>query len=249
MAIKALGYLLSVQGNFEENLALKQRELEITQDTGDRRMLGIVQTEIGEIYCHMGDYLRAEAHLRTGIAWLQGRSDFEVALRHRYLGDVLLAQGKIVDAREAYRFSYQFFHATDQKGWILTSLTGLSRAELALGERTNARRHARQALQLFNQMQMYTFFAYLTVAEIAVLLADHGQVLHALELYGMVLKQGFLAQSRWFADLFGKFLEEAACQVPMDAKLAAQTRGQGLDFNATTRWLLDEVTRCDPWGS
>ena len=94
MIIKALGYLLSVQGNFGDSLALKQRELEIVQETGDRRMLGIVQTEIGEIYCHMGDYLRAEAHIRTGITLLQGRSAYDFALRHRYLGDVLLAQGK-----------------------------------------------------------------------------------------------------------------------------------------------------------
>ena len=90
-----LGYLLSVQGRFEENLTLKRRELETYQDIGDRRMMGIAHAEIGEILCHLGNYAEAEEQIRIGMALVRELSDFQYALRHRYLGDVLLAQGKI----------------------------------------------------------------------------------------------------------------------------------------------------------
>ncbi len=35
---------------------LKQQELEIYQDIGDRRMIGIALAEIGEVLCHLGKY-------------------------------------------------------------------------------------------------------------------------------------------------------------------------------------------------
>jgi DNA-binding SARP family transcriptional activator/predicted ATPase len=234
MTIKTRSYLVNTQGNFSEGLELKKRELQIVQESGDRRMLGIVQAEIGEIFTHLGDYLRAEAYLRTGIGLLDGRSDYEVALRHRYLGDALLAQGKDEAARDAYLFSYTYFQGIEEKGWMLTALTGLSRAELVLGEDANARQHARQALQLYQDMgQLYTFFAYLTVAEIAMLLADQGEIMQALVLNGLVQRQGFLARSRWFADLFGSYLEKAARGVVEEDWLLAQQNSQSLDFSQT----------------
>lgn len=240
MINKALGYLLFVQGAFEENMALIGQVVEISQDTGDRRMMGIAKAEYGEVLYHLGRYFEAEEQIRSGIALLQYRSEYEYAFRHRYLGDVLLAQGKYDEAREAYHLSYQFFQSRNEKGWMFTALTGLSRVELAFGNRPEAWRYAYQALQCYREVQLYTFFAYLTVAEIALLMADQGETIKALELYGLVLRQGHLANSRWFSDLFGKFIEEAAVQVPLEEQASAKKRGQEHDFWGTVT-LLDSV--------
>jgi tetratricopeptide (TPR) repeat protein len=240
MITKTLGYLLLIQGNFKECLVLKQRELEIVQNLGDRRMVGVVQAEIGEIFCHMGENHQAEEQLRSAISLLQGRSDYEVAFRHRYLGDVLLARGKYEQAMEAYQFSFRFFQANNELGWMLTALTGLSRAELALGESGNAWRHARQALQLFDQIQLFTFFVYPTVAVYALLLAGNGQVIKALELFALVRRQGYLSNSCWFYDLYGKVVETTAADIPEKEKIMAKKRGQALNFNETVQMLLDE---------
>ncbi len=239
MIFKTLGYLLSVQGEFEENLILKQSELEIYQDIGDRRMIGIAHVEIGEILYHQGDYAKAEEQIRTGLVIVKELSDYEYALRHRYLGDVLLVQGKYEEAQTAYQYSCQFFHSKNDKGWIFTALTGLSRTELALGAWQAAWDHAAQALQLYTEVQLYTFFAYLIVAEIALLLATRGEVAHALELYCLVLRQGYLAHSRWFADLFGRLIEEAAAQLPAEEYSEAKKRGEQLKFPDTIARLLN----------
>jgi len=246
MIIKTLGYLLLVQGDFEENLILKRRELEIVQELGDRRMMGIVQAEIGEVCCHMGDYLRAEEHIRTAISLFQGRSDYEDALRHRYLGDVLLARGKFSEAREAYQFSYHFFQTKNEKGWMFTALTGLSRTEFALGNRPGAWQYIRQALHLYAEIQLYGFFVYPTVAAFALLLADQGGVIRALELYGMVLRQGYLAQSQWFSDLYGKVIETAAIDISLEEQSMAKERGQAFDLTRTIQLLLDSIPRFEP---
>jgi tetratricopeptide (TPR) repeat protein len=233
---------LSVQGKFEEAYALKQREWAIYQGIGDRRMIGIAHAEIGEMLYHQGKYPEAEDQIRRGMAYLQERSEMQIALRQRYLGDVLLAQGKNAAAWEAYQASFLFFQAVNEKGWMLTALTGLSRAELALGERPEAWEHALQALQIYREIRMYTFFAYLALAEIALLLSERGEIVRALELCGLVTRQGYLAQSRWFADLFGRPIEAAAAGIPLEEQIAARQRGRGLDFAETVERLLFEFS-------
>jgi DNA-binding SARP family transcriptional activator/predicted ATPase len=240
MVFMTLGYLLSVQGRFIENLALKRRELEIYQDIGDRRMTGIAYAEVGEVLCHLGDYTKAEEQIRRGMALVQELSEVQYALRHRYLGDVLLAQGENEEAREAYQYSYQFFQSKHDKGWMLTALTGLSRAEFALGDEVGAWSHAIQALQLYREIQLYSFFVYLTLAEIALLLADRGELIRALELFGLVTRQGYLAQSRWFAELFGKPLEAMAVGIPEKEADEAKKQGRVKDLRETVETLLDE---------
>lgn len=241
MVFMTLGYLLSVQGKFEENLSLKQRELEIYQNIGDRRMMGIAHAEIGEVLCHLGNYGEAEKHICTGIALVRDLSDYQNALRHRYLGDVLLAQGKRETARDAYNLSFRFFQSTDEKGWILTALTGLSRTEFALGDKAGAWSHALQALQLFAEIQLYSFFVYPTLAEIALLLADRGDIIRALELIGIVTQQGYLAQSRWFADLYGKPIEKMAAGITAEEDNEARKRGQMLGLSGMVDRLLGEL--------
>jgi tetratricopeptide (TPR) repeat protein len=227
-----------VQGKFEEAYALKQRELAVYQNLGDRRMIGIAHTEIGEILYHQGKYSEAEDQIRKGMAGLQDRSETQYALRHRYLGDVLLAQGKNNAAREAYLVSYRFFQSVGEKGWIMTALTGLSRAEFALGNCADAWEHARQALQIYSEIHLYTFFAYLSVAEMALLLAERGEAVQALELYSLVTRQGYLSQSRWFTDLYGQPLEVMVAHLSQEEQVAARTRGQAHNFSGTMDTLL-----------
>ncbi len=240
MVFMTLGYLLSVQGRFAENLTLKQRELEIYQDIGDRRMMGIAYAEVGEVLCHLGNYTKAEEQIRRGLALVQELSDYQYALRHRYLGDVLLALGKNEEAREAYLFSLNFFISFDVKGWMLTALTGLSRTEFAFGDKVSAWSHAIQALQLYGESQLYSFFVYLTIAEIALLLADRGEIIRALELEGLVTRQGYLVQSAWFADLYGKPLEAMANGIPAIEVGEAKKRGKVKDLWGTVEALLDD---------
>jgi hypothetical protein len=109
---------------------------------------------------------------------------------------------------------------------------------LALGDRSSAWSHASQALRLYRQVQLYTFFAYHIVAEIALLLADRGEIAWALELYSLVLRQGCLAQSRWFAELFGQFIDKAALKLPLEEQAAAKERGQGFHSSFTSRIAL-----------
>ena len=123
---------------------------------------------------------------------------------------------------------------------MLTTLSGLSRTEFALGDKTGAWTHAAQALQLFGEIQLYSFFVYLTLAEIALLLADRGELDWAVELFSLVTMQGYLAKSQWFADLYGKPLEAMAAKLPMREIDEAKKLGQAKDLRETVETLLVE---------
>jgi tetratricopeptide (TPR) repeat protein len=233
MILKILSYLLLVQGKFEECLSVKQRELLVVKDIGDPLQIGIVTAEIGEVLYHQGKYTEAEAEIHTGMELLKDQSEGEYIFRHLYLGNALLAQEKFEQALDAYETSYRFFQSIDEKGWMFTSLTGLSRTEFALGDRPSAWLHARQAIQLYSEIQLYSFFVYLTLANIALLLVDRGEILKGLELYYFTTKQAYLAQSRWFADLFGKFFEDASARLSVEEQDLVKENGLGMDFLET----------------
>jgi len=207
MGLRCLNYLLNCQGQFEQLLGLQEHLLVVYKDLGDRVMIGTTHAEMGETLTHLGRYAEAEEQMRDGLGYFQGISPYEDALRHRYLGDILLARGRPSEALAAYQYSLAFFQAVDYKGWVCTALTGLSRAELALGDSSNAWAHVCQALRIFREMHLYAFFLPLTFSVLALLLADRGDANKAAELYGIASRQPYLSNSRWFADLYTQPLE------------------------------------------
>ncbi|NSW52597.1 MAG: hypothetical protein HPY85_08855 [Anaerolineae bacterium] len=232
MIFKTMGYLHIIHGEFSDILMLRQQEMDYFQEIGDHRMMGISHAEIGEALTHLGRYAEAETELRTALALAQGWSELEFAHRHRYLGDVFLAQDKVEEACRAYEYSFHFFQAAGHKGWIITALTGLSRTALALGNGTEAWAYTRQALQLYAGIRIFTFFIYLTLAQAALLHAGDGDFLQAAELYFLACRQAYLARSAWFADLYGKPMEEALAHLSMEEVDAIRDRVSTLEFSA-----------------
>ena len=230
MIYKTQWFLFSFRGKFSENLVLKKRELAIYQDLGDRCMTGIAHAELAECSYHLGKYEEAEAQIRTGMDLLKDRVKHEYALRHRYLGDILLAQGKRFEAIESYQFSLRYFQRVGEKAWTFNALSGLSRAELALGDRVRAWEHAIQALRLYREGNVLDFFVYQSLGVFALLLADQGEIKRALGLYGKALSQPNLANSRWFADLYGKEIEKAASSLTCEEQSELKQAGQLMDL-------------------
>jgi predicted ATPase/DNA-binding SARP family transcriptional activator len=241
MTCKAMGYLLSLQGKFIEDLALKEHELVINQELGDPRMIGICHAETGEDLSHLGKYPEAEVQIRMGMNLLKTRAEPDHALRQRILGDIVLAQGKYAEAREAYQVSLHFFQSAGEKTWTFAALTALGRAEWALGDRSSAWTYVGQAWQLYREGKVFVHFSYQLLALYAFLLADKGDINRALELYGLATTHPNLAYSQWYADVYWRFIEERAAVLPPQERAAAVERGRALDFSAT----MESLTTAD----
>ncbi|MFC2026215.1 hypothetical protein ACFLUC_03370 [Chloroflexota bacterium] len=65
---------------------------------------------------------------------------------------------------------------------------------------------------------------------IALMLADEGECERALKLYRLVLKQPFVAHSRWFEDIAGGKIAELTANLSPQEVEAVRARGESLDL-------------------
>jgi hypothetical protein len=77
---------------------------------------------------------------------------------------------------------------------------------------------------------------------IALLLADRGEVVRAIELYALASAHPFVAHSRWFRDVAGRHIRAAAAALPPEVVAAAGERGRARDLRATAEELLAELS-------
>ena len=80
-----------------------------------------------------------------------------------------------------------------------------------------------------------------TLAPVAFLLADRGEVERAVELYALASRHPNVACSRWFGDMVGRHIAAAAAALPFGAVVAAQERGRAGDLYAMAAELLTEL--------
>ena len=72
-------------------------------------------------------------------------------------------------------------------------------------------------------------------------LAEIGQTERAVEVYALALRYLYIANSRWFQDVYGPPLAAAAASLPPEVVREAQARGRARDLAATVRELLAEL--------
>ena len=73
---------------------------------------------------------------------------------------------------------------------------------------------------------------------LALLLADQGAPERAVDLYALASRHPYVANSRWFEEVIGRHIADAAATLPSDVVTAAQERGQARDLWATAKELL-----------
>jgi hypothetical protein len=113
-------------------------------------------------------------------------------------------------------------------------------ATWGLGDRDEAWKPLRAQLAWAqkSQMLMPVLFGLVAAARV---LADEGQIEHAIELYALVSRYPFVANSRWFGDVAGSQITALAANLPEAAVTAARQRGQARDLIATVVEFLTEL--------
>ena len=84
------------------------------------------------------------------------------------------------------------------------------------------------------------------LADAALLVASAGEVgpaqrERAVEIYALASRYPFVANSRWFYDVFGRHIDAIAANLPPEVAEAARERGRARDLQATVKELLVEL--------
>jgi len=182
LLLDSLNTLFNIQGKFSELLTICQKKLAAAKDLGEQRMIGYAQAEVGETLYHFGDYAQAESDLRNGLAVFKTSHPYEFSLWQQDLANVLIARGQFQEAFELCQSSLVYFHSIGEMGWESTTLASLGHAEFSMGKNTEAWNHALESLELLTRIHMFTFFVPRTLAILALLYKERGNIDIAIEL-------------------------------------------------------------------
>jgi hypothetical protein len=93
------------------------------------------------------------------------------------------------------------------------------------------------------------FWLLEAMAAAAAVLAEGGEAERAVEIYALLNRHEFVANARWFADVFGQVVEKAAAHLPPDMIAAAKARGEASDLWQAAREVLTEHGMSESVGS
>jgi tetratricopeptide (TPR) repeat protein len=232
--------LLNISGQFAELLELRKRQLATAEQRGNRMAILEMHMFVGETYHMLGRYEEAESHGRLAVELARETAfEFDVAWARWFLGLTLLGAGKVAEARGVFQECLLVFQEGGKAGFVGRTLAGLSRAELALGNRTKAWKHALHSLALNDEVPDFISLLY-TLATMALLLIDIGEMERAVEVYGLVSRYAFVANSVWFEHVFGQHVEGGAALLSPEVEEAARERGARSDPWQLAKELLEE---------
>ena len=151
---------------------------------------------------------------------------------------------ELVEARRLLHESASVFRKARYGRYQGLSLAALGVAERALGNLDGAQHHLAEALRLSADIQ--AFWPLISgLPGIALILSDAGEHERAIELYALASRYPYVANSRWFEDVFGRHIDAVADTLPPDVAEGARERGRARDLEATVKELLVELTTWD----
>ena len=196
---------------------------------------------LGYIKVHLGQYAQARARAQMGLVFFQESGwQWAVASSLFVQGQAALAEQAYAEARRLLQESAAVRRGMGHRDDLGQALAVLGYAALGSGQLSQARQHLREALQIATDIGAF-MPRILALPAVALLLADRGEVERAVEIYALVSRYPFVANSRWFEDVGGKQIGAVAATLPPEVVAAAQERGRARDLDTTVAELLAEL--------
>jgi predicted ATPase/DNA-binding SARP family transcriptional activator len=221
---------------------MHQESLGFYSDIGFSHSYGPSNSALGTIKKHLGQYDEALRQAQIGIAFgnkVGWRS--EVALSLQLLGDLALSDKSYAEAHKHYEKSISLYRQTRVLE-LSDALVYAGIAALGLGDYTQTQLELYEALRMASEIQTQ-FPLTSAIVGAALLKAELGEGQRAVELYALASRYPYIANSFWFADIAGGYIENIATTLPSEVVVAARERGRCLKLETTVAEILDELGR------
>lgn len=241
-----LGSAFKLSGDFVQARDLYEQTVAIFSDLVVRHfMVAEHCAQVGHATMHLGRYKEAKPHVQTGLKLAIEIGDQRrrsIALALVFLGETLLAEGEYAQAQQRLQKGVTIYRAIGQQAELAWALSDLSLAAYLLGNISEAKQHAYEALQIAAVTPAAVLTLGHVIAIFAYLLGNEGNKEEAVELYALASRYSYVANSRWFEDIIGQHITAATATLPPEIVDAAQARGQALDLWRTVAELLEALS-------
>ena len=156
------------------------------------------------------------------------------------LGLVAVREGAHAEANRLLLESIGECQAAGMHADLREARCALAYAARGLGDLDEAQCQLNQALRWATERGSFPVLVS-AIPAAALLLLDQGEKERAVEIYELACTLPAVANSRWFEDVAGRPIAEAAARLSPDVVTAARERGRARDVDATAKELLEEL--------
>jgi tetratricopeptide (TPR) repeat protein len=240
--LESLGMILTWIGKYTEAQSALEQSVSQFADLDSLRPHLIQASErLAWVKMHLGDYGKARERAETCLSLAQQMGHrYWIARARLALGLLSLVDMAYGEARQRIRDSVATLREVGRRHQLRQALASLAYAARATGDNDRARRCLHECLQPGDGRGSILPLLYALPAK-ALLLADQGAGERAVELYALASRYQVVSNSRWFEDVAGRQIAQAAASLPPEAVAAARKRGRERDLWATVGELLAEL--------
>jgi transcriptional regulator with XRE-family HTH domain/tetratricopeptide (TPR) repeat protein len=241
-ALLHLCYTLMIAGKFPEALLRAKNSLKVFDwlSTGPDHQ-GASQIMIALIMLHQGQYEQVEQLIKYSLGNMHNIQDSRVkGLIFTTSGAFLLVKQQEEQAVEHFQMSLQIYQKSNQVNMAGIPKAYLAYAFLALNQLSVAEQYLMQCMKDAVQIGSY-LFAIQALPALALLETAQGKHERAIEIYSQSLKFPYVANSKWFRDVFGVQIDLLAEQLPTEVVSAARSRGRKMElWEVVKNWLKEK---------
>jgi predicted ATPase/DNA-binding SARP family transcriptional activator len=238
--LETLAALLVYQGKFAEAHPLLEESAAINDDLGRRTSLAWVNEHLIWAKINLGLYESARALGQEMQALFHEIGAQGAGICFLALGEIALARQAYIEAQQWLQECVALLGEVGQREEEGVALAELGHAALGMGQRLQAQQHLCSALRVASETGAMAPSIF-SIAKVALLLADQGEVERAVELYALASRYPYIGNSRYWEDIAGKPIAAVAATLPPEAVTAARERGRARDMAATLAELLVEL--------
>ena len=219
---------LSHVGKYDQAYQVGMEALESARARGNRAHEAIIIIAATNALLNLGQYEPARQLVAGTLAVVRekGQRSHEGTL-HQLYGDLALVGGSYGEALTAYHLSLEILQQIARLT-VVWPLSGLGQAAYRQGDLPQARKYIIAAMT--SALNSKNFFIVRALPTAALLLRDGGKIQHAIEAWSLAKSYPHIANSRWFADIAGRELDEMAASAPPKMIARVQQYEQGMDL-------------------
>jgi predicted ATPase/DNA-binding CsgD family transcriptional regulator len=230
-------------GKFYEANALLEESVATFKELGGGGDLVFTNIMLGETKMHLGQYGQARSQEEFTLQLAKKFKDRAGGGRALlWLGRIALVEEQFVEAELWLQESTSTFRELGQKDQLGTALASLGHAKRALGNLDEAYSYLNEALR--TALDIGAFIPLLFAVPLAALLAvDRWDKDGAVKLYALASRFSFVTHSRWYSDVFGRYIpnRNGAFQLKVNEVDQAQENLQNMWIAA--RAIFEETRR------
>jgi predicted ATPase len=241
LVLLRIGEALLSFGEYAKGYPRLEESRLIFNDLGLSRLLVWSNLGLGRAMKHLGRYDQAQVQGQLGINISRERGyQEEIGASLFLLGCVELAEEAYADAHQFLQESVTVYRRIDQREELGDALAILGVVSLGLVQLPEAEQGIYEAMQIAAESDDVLQFKYMLPA-MALFMIDQEERELAVELYALASRYAYVANSRWFEDVFGRHMAAVAATLPPEVVAAAEERGRARDLEATAKELLVEL--------